>query len=83
MTIPATTVKKLNSLSDNEKMLVVNLIDRLDKSNTGELKHGFPDILGLLSLKIVDWFGTKSELSDEEADAYIASVRAERRANRN
>ena len=83
MTIPAATVQKLNSLSDNEKLLVVNLIDRLDRDKNGRVKHGIPDIIGLFSLKLVDWFGPKSELSDEEVDAYISSVRAERRADRN
>ena len=82
MAVSANTVKKFNALSVDNKKLVVNLIDRLDQDNAGKTRFRFPDVFGILSLKLVDWFSPKSDLSDEDVNAYITSVRAERRENR-
>lgn len=48
----------------------------MNNSNTKKKKI---DFIGLLSLKFVDWFSPKSNLTDDEVDDYIDSVRADRR----
>ena len=76
VTISTDTISRMNALSEGDKLAVIQLVDRL----SNKPHRRMPDLLGLLSLKMVDWFSPKSKMTDEEVDEFIASVRAERRA---
>ena len=81
MTISAETIGKLNSLSPDNKKMVVRFIDQLDREEARRPKRWpKPDLIGIALLKLNDLFGSRKPISDEEIDAVIASVRAERRA---
>ena len=71
--------KQISELSFEDRIMVSNLINHL----SARPRKRKTNILGLLSLKFVEWFSPKSDLTDEEVDDYINSVRAKENEHRN
>ena len=70
---------RIAALPEQDQWTIYNVISGIE----GRQKYFKTDYLGLLSLKFVDWFGSKDNLSDDEVDEIISSVRRKRREQSN
>ena len=71
---------RITALPERDQMTVSNVLSGIEGRKRRYFKT---DYLGLLSLKLgdlFDMFRPKSDLTDDEIDEIIASVRKERRA---
>ena len=73
MTATTETINKMNALSDDNFTIIVNLIDYMTAS-----QEKFED--GLEIFEAVRSEGIKNPMTEDEVDAFVTSVRKERRA---
>lgn len=70
------TIEKMNALDEEKAVIVVNLVDYLsrmqneNKSETNPFRKAWEE-------------GRKNPMTEEEADAFVKSIRKERHAGRN